>query len=69
LSIENIIQEVRAEIGRLQQVLTLLGAGNTSSVSSTKGATKTRRRMSAAGRARIVAAQKARWAKVRAGKK
>jgi hypothetical protein len=32
-------------------------------------ATKKRRKMSAAGRARIAAAQKARWAKIKAGKK
>jgi hypothetical protein len=30
---------------------------------------KKKRKMSAAGRARIIAAQKARWAKVKAGKK
>jgi hypothetical protein len=76
LSIENIIQEVRAEIGRLQQVLTLLGAGSTSSVSvkkvATVGTTNTgvpRRKISAAGRKRIAAAQRARWAKIRAAKK
>jgi hypothetical protein len=44
-------------------------------LSGTKGKSKSktgpikRRRMSAAGKARIAAAQKARWAKVRAAKK
>lgn len=36
---------------------------------STDGAPKRKFRMSAAGRARIIAAQKARWAKAKAGKK
>ena len=70
MSIEGIVQEVRAEIGRLEQVLKLLGHGT---VSVQKTAAKTerapRRKMSAAGRKRIAAAQKARWAKIRAAAK
>lgn len=75
LSIENIVREVRAEIGRLQQVLALLGSETGHGVSVKKTVTvaattdKPRRKMSAAGRKRIAAAQRARWAKVRAAKK
>jgi hypothetical protein len=67
MSLKNIIQEVRAEISRLQQALALLGAGTASAKRAT--AAKPRRKMSAAGRRRIAAAQKKRWAKVRTGKK
>jgi hypothetical protein len=67
LSIEGIVQEVRAEIARLQQVLALLGG--TVSVKKTKVAVRPKRKISAAGRKRIAAAQRARWAKIRAAKK
>jgi len=75
LSIDNIVKEVRAEIGRLEQVLALLGADTGHGVSARKTAIvaattdKPRRKMSAAGRKKIAAAQRARWAKVRAAKK
>ena len=70
LSIENIVKEVRAEIGRLQQVLALLGGHGVSVKRKTKAVTAgPRRTMSAAARKKIAAAQRARWAKVRAGKK
>ncbi len=62
LSVENIVKEVRAEISRLQQVLSLLGEGN---VETTARPT---RQISAAGRKRIAAATRARWAKIRAEK-
>lgn len=62
LSVENIVKEVRAEISRLQQVLSLLGGGN---VETTARPT---RQISAAGRRRIAAATRARWAKIRAEK-
>jgi hypothetical protein len=77
LSRENIIQEVQAEIERLQQVLALLGAetGHGVSVHSAsiqKSVAETtvrpKRQISAAGRARIAAATRARWAKIRAEK-
>jgi hypothetical protein len=71
LSIESIKQEIKAEIGKLQQVLALLGAETGHGLvakTGTAGA-KPRRKMSAAGRKRIAAAQRARWAKVRAAKK
>ena len=73
LSIESIKQEIKAEIGKLQQVLALLGAETGHGVSKTGTASmkprRKRRKLSAAGRASIAAAQKARWAKIRAGKK
>ena len=74
LSVENIIQEVRDEISRLQQVLALLGAetGHTATAAKKNAAPTSaapRRKLSAAGRRRIAAAQKARWAKIRAAKK
>ena len=64
LGLENIVKEVKAEIARLQQVLALLGAETGHGVART-----TQRKISAAGRKRIAAAQRARWAKIRAGKK
>jgi hypothetical protein len=67
MSIEGIVQEVRAEIGRLQQVLALLGG--TVHVQRKPAKVRAKRHMSAAGRKRIAAAQRARWAKVRAAKK
>jgi hypothetical protein len=69
LSIEGIIHEVRAEIGRLQQVLALLGDGAVR-VQMPVGETTVRatRQISAAGRRRIGAAARERWAKIRAAK-
>ena len=73
LSVENIIKEVRAEISRLHQVLALLGAGSSQSVAAKKKAAPSnatpRRKLSAAARKRIAAAQRARWAKIRAAAK
>jgi hypothetical protein len=65
-----IISEIDAEIARLQQAKSLLTGTTTKRTpgrkppSATKAPTK-RRTISAAGRARIVAAQKARWAKIK----
>ena len=64
MSLESIVQEIKAEIEKLNQVLRLLGGGP-----KTKVKRAPRRKMSAAGRRRISMAQKARWAKVRARKK
>jgi hypothetical protein len=61
MSLEAIKQEIRKEIAKLSQVLHLLEG---------RAKTKVRaRKMSAAGRKRIAAAQRARWAKIRAAKK
>ncbi|HLX84406.1 MAG TPA: hypothetical protein VKR59_10950 [Terriglobales bacterium] len=71
MSIESIKQEIKAEIGKLQQILALLGAetGHGVVAKNRAASTKPRRGMSAAGRKRIAAAQRARWEKIRAGKK
>jgi hypothetical protein len=74
----DIIAALQAEATKLKKQLdTVLHAmdllGGSKSKSKNKNKSKTvpikRRRMSAAGKARIAAAQKARWAKVRAAKK
>jgi hypothetical protein len=65
MNIDEIIQQINNEIDRLQQAARLLkGTG-----ASAPGKRGGRRHMSAAGRARIAAAQRARWAKINAGKK
>ena len=74
LSVENIVKEVRAEIGRLQQVLALLGAETGHGVSGvsvkkTTAVEKPKRKVSAAARRKMAAAQKARWARIKAAKK
>ena len=67
LSREIIVSEVQAEINRLQQVLALLGEGGESVIKVTATTVPTRQ-ISAAGRRRIAAATRARWAKIRAEK-
>jgi hypothetical protein len=62
VNIEDVIKGIKEEIARLQQVLSILGA-------DTGHGRGGKRKMSAAGRKRIAAAQKARWAKIRAAKK
>ena len=69
VSRESIVYEVRAEIERLQQVLSLLNDGSvptTKPVAESTG--RPTRQISAAGRARIASATRARWAKIRAEK-
>jgi hypothetical protein len=62
-----IIEAIDTEIQRLQAAKALLDGSPTSKPAAKPSPKKPgRRRMSAAGRARIVAAQKARWAKVKA---
>jgi len=68
LSIESITHQVKAEISKLTQVLRVLGSTGKKNI-KTKAQPKARRKMSAAGRKRIAAAQRARWAKIRAAKK
>jgi hypothetical protein len=72
LDLESIKQQVKEEIEKLARVLHLLEGGTnrqTRKRAKTTGGTKKKRKLSAAGRARIAAAQRARWAKIRAGKK
>jgi hypothetical protein len=59
MSLESITKGIREEIAKLSQVVRLLEGGQTNAKAAT------RRTMSAAGRARIAAAQRARWAKVK----
>ncbi len=78
MNIEDILSEIDAEISRLQQAKALLGEGGSAGTVAKKRRgrpplsasqhilpkAKTKRRMmSAEGRAKIAAAQKARWAK------
>ena len=74
MSVESIIAEINSEIGRLQQAKLLLsgdivvkkGPGRPrTSAASPKPTEKSRRTLSAAARAKIAAAQKARWAKTK----
>jgi hypothetical protein len=67
-----IIQTIDAEIARLEKARALLNGNATSparrgrpSGSTVIARAKPRRKMSAEGRARIAAAQKARWAKAK----
>jgi hypothetical protein len=62
-----ITQAIRKEISKLNQVLHLLEGRAKQKV--TKQTRAPRGKISAAGRKRIAAAQKKRWAKIRAGKK
>lgn len=57
-------KEIAAEIKRLTRVHQMLG-GNETETGNTPGPGRQRKPMSAAGRAKIAAAQKARWDKVR----
>jgi hypothetical protein len=70
----DIIAALQAEATKLKKQLdTVLHAmhllGGSKGTSKRKTVPNKRHRMSAAGKARIAAAQKARWAKVRAAKK
>jgi hypothetical protein len=69
VSIESIKQQVKEEIEKLSQVLHLLEGGTNQRVGKQATGVRKKRTLSAAGKARIAAAQKARWAKIRAGKK
>jgi hypothetical protein len=68
-----IITALDDEIARLRQARSLLSDGGVGTASTSSGSVRTRpakkHTMSDEGRARIAAAQKARWAKVKASKK
>ena len=66
MSLESIKQQIREEVAKLNHVLRLLGS---TGAKQTKAAKAPRRKLSVAGRKRIAAAQRARWAKIRAAKK
>ena len=64
-----VVQRLRKEHDRLSKEMKAVGAALSAfGATYRKGITR-RRRMSEAGRARIVAAQRARWAKVKAERK
>ena len=63
----DIRKQVVAEIARLNKILALLDDSDDVPVQGQR-IKKLRRKMSSAGRRRIAAAQKARWAKIRAQK-
>jgi hypothetical protein len=70
MAITDILASLDEEIARLQQVRALLGAGGDAGIERnaarsvvTNGIGKRKRVMSAEARARIAAAQRARWAK------
>jgi hypothetical protein len=70
----DIIAELDAEISRLQQAKALLSGPTTKRAPgrpalAVASATPKKRHMSAEGRAKIAAAQKARWAKARKASK
>ena len=60
--------DIQDKIESLQSELSKL-LGNGSAITNAPRSERKRRKMSAAARAKIAAAQRARWAKVRAGKK
>ena len=64
MGIETITKQIKAEIEKWHHVLRLLEGRGTKS----KAKPGRRKGISAAGRKRIAAAQRARWAKIRAGK-
>jgi hypothetical protein len=63
----DIRKQVVAEIARLNKILALLDDSDDQPVQAPR-IKKLRRKMSAAGRRKIAAAQRARWAKLRAQK-
>jgi ABC-type Fe3+-citrate transport system substrate-binding protein len=70
MSLESITKQVREEIAKLNQVLRLLdGSGGKQKTTKQAKTPGFKRKISAAGRRRIAAAQRARWARIRAAKK
>jgi hypothetical protein len=70
MSIENVIREVKEEIARLSQVVRLLeGKSARGQRPAQKSTARPTRIVSVAARRKMAAAQRARWAKVRAEKK
>ncbi|MDR3736852.1 MAG: hypothetical protein P4L10_15125 [Acidobacteriaceae bacterium] len=75
MNLNDIVAQIDAEIARLTQakqallgIPTSKGPGRPRNAAAPAAAKPKKRKMSAAGRARIAAAQKARWAKVKAKK-
>jgi hypothetical protein len=72
-ALQNEATKLKKQLDTVLHAIHLLGGSKSKSKTKSKTTSKTvpikRRGMSAAGKARIAAAQKARWAKVRAAKK
>ncbi len=66
VKITEVLKILQQNVDTMQKVIKMLGGVR---AKASKTAEKPRRRMSAAGRKRIAAAQRARWAKIRAAKK
>jgi hypothetical protein len=66
MSMASIAQQVRANIAKLTKILRLLEEWE--ETQPAKRAVKVKRTVSASARRKMAAAQKARWARVRAGK-
>jgi hypothetical protein len=71
MELSNIVKQLKKERDRAEQHLAGLNAALAAFVGTYKGVnpTRKRRKLSAKGRANIIAAQKARWAKIRAKRK
>jgi hypothetical protein len=65
-NLSGVVQMLRKERARLSKEMNAIGAALSAFGSAYANGMATRRKMSAAGRARIAAAQRARWAKVKA---
>lgn len=69
MSRESIIAEIRKDIAMMERVVKMLGGVKTVHIDTVVGKPTKKRKISAAGRKRIAAAQRARWAKIRAAEK
>jgi len=67
VKITEVLKILQQNVDTMQKVIKMLGGVRVKKASKTTE--KPRRKMSAAGRKRIAAAQRARWAKIRAAKK
>jgi hypothetical protein len=63
MNVQDIVTELKAQRDRIQQAIDALGRTTHTTSTGKRIGRKPRRHMSAAGRARISAAQKKRWAK------
>jgi hypothetical protein len=70
-SVSKIVKQMKNERDKVEKQLSALNLALSAFVGSYYGAkpTRKRRKMSVAGRKRIAAAQRARWAKIKAKKK